>query len=260
MPIKIEFVCIQVASEMNTAWTVAAFSDATVTCGNKKGVPMPIKIEFVCIQVASEMNTAWTVAAAPAAGSRLSRVRSRTGRLSTRGSLFGGPEPCPTVTRRWAAPAAGSRLSRVRSRTGRLSTRGSLFGGPEPCPTRLFECTLAKIAPVENRAGKNNRGALHKARFIAWPAQLSNGYLNAPWPKSRLLKTGLEKTIEAHCTKRVSLPGNMQRAPRGFDRSMRLSRGVRELVAGLSVRCRRPKPPRPEICNGHREGSIVRCG
>lgn len=35
---------------------------------------------------------------------------------------------------------------------------------------------------------------------------LSNGYLNAPWPKSRLLKTGLEKTIEAHCTKRASLP------------------------------------------------------
>jgi uncharacterized protein with NRDE domain len=34
---------------------------------------------------------------------------------------------------------------------------------------------------------------------------LSNGYLNAPWPKSSLLKTGLQQEIEANCANQTSL-------------------------------------------------------
>lgn len=58
---------------------------------------------------------------------------------------------------------------------------------------------------TSNQGVKLNNGLDFTTALQSGLHSLSNGYLNASWPKSRLLKTGLEKAIEANCTKRTSL-------------------------------------------------------
>jgi uncharacterized protein with NRDE domain len=53
---------------------------------------------------------------------------------------------------------------------------------------------------TSNQGVKLNNGLDFTTALQSGLHSLSNGYLNAPWPKSRLLKKGLQKEIETNCT------------------------------------------------------------